>query len=265
MDNIDFALFYDNQPDYDAFRNDPEKREDYNIAVDWKVRKLIQLIPEDFVVTNILEVGCAFGVLLNMLADRIHITKRTGIDISGKNIETAKRLYPDCNFILGTLDDYVNVSANRMQNREHDLVVLSDIVEHIPDDLDFMKRVSETTSYVLLNLPLEKCFINRNRQYGEKDPSGHLRSYNKDQAIRLIQMAGFEIVTSFTLSVSSDKQFYDMYKKNRTLRVRSKPLHLRLFWTLFYLAEDKMKLMNRRFSEKIYGTNYFALIKSQSH
>ncbi|MDO9338953.1 MAG: methyltransferase domain-containing protein [Bacteroidales bacterium] len=262
MDNTDFALFYDMQPDYAAFRNDPGRREDYNITVDWKARKLIQLIPDDFVVNNILEVGCAFGVLLNNLADRLHLKTRIGIDISGKNIKVARNLYPDCYFFQGTLDEFIRVNPVEIKDHRFDLIVLSDIIEHIPDDLGFLEMVKKSSSYVLLNLPLEKSFRTRNRQYGEQDSSGHLRCYDKDLAIRLVTMAGFEVVTSFTSIASSDKRFYEIYKKNRTSRVRSKPLHLRLFWSLFYFVEDKMKLINRRFSEKIYGTNYFALLRS---
>ena len=47
------------------------KKQEESVTVDWKVRKLNQLIPDDFEADNILEVGCAFGVLLNNLADRL--------------------------------------------------------------------------------------------------------------------------------------------------------------------------------------------------
>lgn len=262
MNSTDFELFYDEQPDYAAFRNDSGKREDYNIAVDWKARKLIQLLPENFKLSSILEVGCAFGVLLNIIADRLKIKNRTGIDISGKNIEVARKLYPGCNFIQGTIEDYATAFVSGIQNRRFDLIILSDIVEHIPDDLTFMRRVSELSSLVLLNLPLEKCFSNRHRQYGEHDSSGHLHSYDKDLAIQLVRNGGFEIVKSFTSIALSDEQFYKMHKKNRTERVNSKPFHLKLFWSLFYSAEDNFRLINKRFTERIFGTNYFALLKS---
>ena len=264
MDNTFFASFYDKQSDYAEFRNDPVKREEYAIQVDWKVRKLIQLIPSDFVVKNILEVGCAFGVLLNNIADRLHIKTRIGIDIAGNNIEVAKNLYPGCNFFRGTLEEYINFVPDKIQNRRFDIIVLSDIVEHIPDDLGFLKLVSNMSSYVVLNLPLEKSFKTRNRQYGEHDPSGHLRSYDKELAVKLLGLSGFEIVTSFTSIAFHDKQFYNIYKKNRAIRVNLKPLALRLFWSVFYFGEDKIKLVSEKLSEKISGTNYFALLKSIS-
>jgi SAM-dependent methyltransferase len=261
---MDFALFYDKQPDYVAFRNDPVKREDYSITVDWKVRKLIQLIPEDFKVENILEIGCAFGVLLNNIADRLHLTTRIGIDISRNNIEAAKNLYPDCKFFQGTLEEFISVIPDDIKNHRYDLIVLSDIVEHIPDDLGFMELVKKTSSYVLINLPLEKSFNTRNRQYGEQDPSGHLRCYDEKDALRLVTNAGFEVIESFTSIGFFDKSFYKMYTRNRTLRVRSKPLPQRLFWAVFYFAEDRIKLANEGFTGKIIGTNYFALLKSKT-
>jgi SAM-dependent methyltransferase len=259
---MDFESFYDKQPDYVAFRNDAGKRDDYSITVDWKVRKLIQLIPEGFKVENILEVGCAFGVLLNNIADRLHLKNRLGVDISGNNIEAAKNLYPECKFFHGTLEDFIRVIPGEIRNRRYDLVVLSDIVEHIPDDLEFMKMVQNISSYVLINLPLEKSFNTRNRKYGEQDPSGHLRCYDEEDALRLVTNAGFEVISSFTSIGFFDKSFYEMYTKNRSIRVRLKPLPHRLFWSVFYFAEDRLKLINEGFTGKIIGTNYFALLKS---
>src|SRR5512136_1392516 len=107
MTDPDLSLFYDKQPDYVAFRNDEEKQKDYRIMVDWKVRNLTSLIPHSLKFGEIIEVGCAFGVLLNDVADRLHIDSRIGIDISPENIKTARSLFPQCNFFAGTLDDYM--------------------------------------------------------------------------------------------------------------------------------------------------------------
>ena len=52
---MDWAKFYNEQPEYIAFRNDKEKQEEYKIAVDWKVRKLSKLIPASFDIKEILE------------------------------------------------------------------------------------------------------------------------------------------------------------------------------------------------------------------
>ena len=262
MNDAYFAVFYDNQPDYVAFRNDKEKHNDYKTLVDWKVRKLTGIIPDNLKFSNILEVGCAFGVLLNSIADRLNVVSRTGIDISGENIKTAGDLYPGCGFFKGTLEDYVKEKSYILKNHRHDLIVLSDIIEHIPDDLEFLKLVRKVSEYVVVNLPLEKAFKNRNRNYGIKDPSGHLRCYNKKQAKKLFIDAGFLLIRDHTSIATSDPEFSKIYKKNRKIRVMSKPLIFRIFWSCFYAIEDKFKLISKRISSGIYGTNYFTFLRS---
>ena len=262
MDDADFAVFYDNQPDYIAFRNDKEKQKEYKTLVDWKVRKLTGVIPVNHKFGNILEVGCAFGILLNNIADRLKIYARTGIDISGENIKTARSLYPECVFFKGTLEDYVKEKSYILKNHRHDLIVLSDIIEHIPDDIGFLKLIREVSEYVVVNLPLEKSFKNRNRKYGIEDPSGHLRSYDKKLAKKLFNDAGFLTVRGQTSIATSDAEFSGIYNKNRKLRVISKPFVLRIFWLSFYAVEDKFKLISKSISAKIYGTNYFVFLRS---
>ncbi len=262
MNDADFAVFYDNQPDYIAFRNDREKQQEYKTLVDWKVRKLTGIIPGNLKFSNILEVGCAFGVLLNNLADRLHIDSRIGIDISGENIKAAGALYNGCGFFKGTLEDYVREKSYILKNQRHDLIVLSDIIEHIPDDLEFLKLVRKVSEYVVVNLPLEKCFKNRNRKYGIEDPSGHLRCYDKKSAKKLFTDAGFLRIRDQTSIATSDPEFSTIYKKNREKRVMSKPFVLRIFWSCFYAVEDKFKLISKRISSRIFGTNYFVFLRS---
>lgn len=262
MDTAEFALFYDKQPDYEAFRNDPRKLDDYKVQVDWKVRNLAKLIPDNLEFNNILEVGCALGILLNRISDCLNIRTRKGIDISGENIKTAETLSPGCSFFRGTLDEFILEQTRQQNNQKFDLVLLSDIVEHVPDDLEFLNQVRQISSYVLLNLPLEKSFRTRNRKYGENDPSGHLRCYDRNSAVHLIESAGFSIVKAFTSTSTSDRVYFKVYKKNRNFRINSKPFFLKTFWILFYLVEDNFKLLNGKLTEKIYGTNYFALLKN---
>lgn len=262
MDNTDFAEFYDKQPDYAAFRNDQEKRKDYETMADWKARNLAYLFPDNLVFRNVLEVGCAFGVLLNNIADRLNIGARTGIDISRENIILARELYPGCDFFTGTLEDFIRERSASLNSSKFDLVVLSDIIEHVPDDLEFLMLTKGISEYVAVNLPLERSFKNRNRKYGVDDHSGHLRSYDINLAKTLFTNAGYQIINDFTSIATSDASFYEVYKKNRKPRILSKPVLLRIFWLLFYAVEDKFKLIDKRISTTIYGTNYFALLKS---
>ena len=234
MDNFDFTKFYDHQLDYKAFRNDPEKRREYEIAVNWKVKNLCKLVAGSLSFSNVLEIGCALGILLNKAAGALLIKERTGLDISLENIKIARQLFPECTFIQGSVDNIESLESKEDHRRKFDLVILSDIVEHIPDDLDFMKKVSKISLYVLLNLPLEKCFRNRNRKYGVNDPSGHLRKYNRRDAEVLAESAGFEVIKSFVTNAHFNKEIFRVYQKNRIKRVSEKKFFRKVFWTLFY-------------------------------
>jgi SAM-dependent methyltransferase len=261
---MDFASFYDEQHDYAEFRNDPEKREEYSVIVDWKVKNLVSLLPEGFKPENVMEVGCAFGVLLNKVGDRLNVKNRTGVDIAANNIEVARKLYPACNFFRGTIEEFMTTIPDDIPNQRYDLVVLSDIVEHVPDDEGFLRLVSQVGTYVILNLPLEKSFTTRNRQYGEQDPSGHLRSYDVKDAEELVGKAGFRVEKSFTDIAFFDRSYRKVYSKKRRKRLVKKPLPKKLFWTIFYFGEDRIKLVSRKLTARISGENYFALLRKNS-
>jgi SAM-dependent methyltransferase len=252
---MDFQKFYDLQPDYETFRNDPKSREEYSVIADWKIRNLLKCLPENFKAANILEVGCAFGYILNNISRILNISNKTGIDISGNNIDAAKTFYPDCNYFRGTLEEYILSGAVHF-----DLIVLSDIVEHISDDVGFMKSIAGVSEYTLLNLPLEKSFANRNRKYGEDDPSGHLRCYDEADAVKLVKAAGYEIINSFTSVAFFDKAYRNIYRKRRAARLMKKSLPKMIFWSSFYFAQDRFKLMSEAMTRQMIGTNYFALL-----
>jgi hypothetical protein len=262
MDSFDFKKFYETQHDYEGFRSDPAKREEYSVAVKWKVKNLCSLVPPSLSFGSVVEIGCAMGILLNEVAGSLKIDKRTGVDIASENIKLASSLFPKSNFYNGTLEDFIlsqNIPAGQ---KISDLVILSDIVEHIPDDSEFMRSVSAMTTYVLFNLPLEKCLRNRNRKYGTDDPSGHLRNYDKADADYLAVSSGFDIVKSFTVNAHTDAGHFKIFREKRSERVRSKPLPKRVFWSVYYYIEDLVLKVSPAQYSAIYGSNYFALLRS---
>ena len=264
MEDFDFKSFYDQQSDYASFRNDPAKRHEYDVAVNWKVKNLCSLVPDSLKFSNVLEVGCALGILLNKVADSLNIKERFGVDISDENINLACKLFPACTFIQGTTENIKSDLLKDNPGKRFDLLVLSDIVEHIPEDYDFMKENSRISSYVLFNLPLEKCFMTRNRKYGVEDPSGHLRKYNLQDAVKLVEKSGFGVVASFCTNSHFDKEHFLIYRRNRIERLRKKSFLKRVFWSLFYFKLDIIKSVAPGIYIRIFGSNYFALLKPVS-
>ena len=257
----DFEKYYNEQKEYIEFRNNEEKRNEYKLRVDWKIRNLINVIPSNYKFNNILEVGCAFGLLLNELSGNLKINDAYGIDISGENIEIAQKIYPHIKFIKGTIEniDFRNLA---IANNKFDLVILSDIVEHIPDDLDFIQKVSKITKFILLNLPLEKSLVNKNRKYGIEDRSGHLRCYDYHSAINLISKSGLTIVESKCENTLKDRSISKLFNTQQKIRVSKKPFLKKIFWTITYFLYDIFIKPFPNLHKRVFGHNLFCLIKT---
>ena len=71
--NINFEEFYNKQKDYKQFRDNPLKQEEYKVWVDWKARNLVNIIPDNLKFSSVLEIGCAFGLLLDNISKRLKI------------------------------------------------------------------------------------------------------------------------------------------------------------------------------------------------
>jgi hypothetical protein len=70
---------------------------------------------------------------------------------------------------------------------------MSDVLEHVEDDIEFLRDAARYADQMLVNLPLEDNWLNCNRAYGPSDVSGHLRKYSLAQGLQLFSDAGMTI------------------------------------------------------------------------
>jgi len=184
---VDFSALYDDHPDYVA-RRAAGSYEQAQIDIEvreFKLPYLLAVLPEPRALHSVLEVGCATGELIAAMP----VTpggRRVGLDISAANIAAARERFGQVEFFCGDL--------SVLGAQTFDAVILSDVLEHVPDDVAFLRDASAFAGLVLVNLPLEDNWLNRGRHYGANDPSGHLRRYTLDDARALVQRAGLEIV-----------------------------------------------------------------------
>ena len=211
LEDVDYSHLYDTNDEY-VSRRDEGSWEAQQIVLEcreFKAPNLLGVVPKDYSIGSIIEIGCATGELLAALpdaaSDGVAIVKN-GFDISPLNVETARKRYP-----------HISFSADRFDNGPiADVVVLSDVLEHVPDDRDFLRRASRVGRLVLINLPLEDNWLNRHRNYGTTDSSGHLRAYSLASAMLLLADAGLSVLRS--RRVWSHETQYDVSR--RLLRAR---------------------------------------------
>jgi SAM-dependent methyltransferase len=179
---VDFADLYDAHPEYEARRRgDSFERAQIDIEVrQFKLPNLLALLGGQPPL-SMLEIGCATGELTAAFPV-VDGGWRLGVDISAQNVAAARQRFPDLRFEAGDF--------RAMQLPLAEVVLLSDVLEHVPDDAAFLAQAARCGRRVLLNLPLEDNWLNRGRAYGPSDVSGHLRAYSLADGLDLVGRAG---------------------------------------------------------------------------
>lgn len=186
--DVDFAALYDQHSEYAARRvaGSFEQAQVLLEATEFKIPNLLGLLPAGKVLGSVIEIGCATGELVGNFPVASG-GRRAGCDISPANIDAASARFADVEFYAG---DFANLPAG-----EYEGVVLSDVLEHVEDDVAFLRRAAELGRYTLVNLPLEDNWLNDRRAYGPDDESGHLRRYSLPLGLDLFRRAGLTILS----------------------------------------------------------------------
>ena len=186
---VDYSALYDEHPDYVARRASgsfEQAQIDIEVRL-FKLPQLLRLLPPGRVLGSVLEIGCATGELIGAVPVQAG-GRKLGMDISAANVAAARSRFPDIEFRCG---DFREARGERF-----DAVIMSDVLEHVPDDEAFLRDAAALGETVLVNLPLEDNWLNRNRAYGPDDVSGHLRRYSRAEGLALFERAGLA-VTAF--------------------------------------------------------------------
>lgn len=184
---LDLAALYDAHPEYAARRQAGSLAQaliDAEVRL-FKLPHLQAVLPPGPSPATVIEIGCATGELLAAWPQPPG-GWRIGVDISARNVAAAQARFGDIDFRCG---DFRALSLPRA-----DALILSDVLEHVPDDRAFLHDAAALADLVLLNLPLEDNWLNRGRRYGPDDVSGHLRRYGLADGLRLIEQAGLELL-----------------------------------------------------------------------
>jgi len=183
-----FAKMYDTLPEY-VNRRDVNSYSSRRIeleATHFKIPYLVSVLPSLSHIESMAEIGCATGELIGNFPADSHVRK-TAFDVSPKNIETARQRFPSVRFLE---EDFRN------SRETFDIVILSDVLEHVLDDVEFLRDAAQHARIVLVNLPLEDSAINWFRKYGPEDESGHLRKYSASDGYELFRKAGLRVISS---------------------------------------------------------------------
>ena len=143
------------------------------------VRRLIGRALEGLHFRTVLDAGCGEGTLLSRLfRDRDDVTL-TGTDISPLSIRIAAEKNPGVTFEQLDL-------AGRALDKTYDLVICSEVIEHIEDDEAAIHNLVRMTGRYLVVTTLGGCM----RRHEEA--IGHLRCYDPDELTRMLAGLGMK-------------------------------------------------------------------------
>lgn len=129
---------------------------------------------------SVLDVGCGQGSLLETLIPLKPQASHTGVDFAAKALEVARRRAPAAAF------ERLDLMAGPL-DRRFDLVVCTDVVEHIEDDRTAIAHLAAMTGRYLLVSTLQ----GRMRPY--ETGVGHYRCYAHGELQAKIRATGLEI------------------------------------------------------------------------
>jgi cyclopropane fatty-acyl-phospholipid synthase-like methyltransferase len=145
---------------------------------------------------KLLDVGAANGYFVD-LANKSGFSA-LGLEISQSAVDWAVKL--ERPVIQGTLETLNNGVV-------YDVITALDVLEHVPDPLNFLKIVRTKISddgIVLINVPYAGSAFSKisGKRWHAYLPPEHWMYFNKKSLRRVLEMAGFEVVTFRVISKS---------------------------------------------------------------
>lgn len=219
-------------------------------------------------IKSILEIGCGYG---QNLAEMMCSTKAAyglGVDISQSAVDFANSHYRQnsTKFIhIDTVD--INETVNRIHSihpEPFDLLLLFDLLEHIPRPKTFIRNIASLGKYFLIKLPIENCILSnyllpeRMKSFpGAKHPDGHLREFTVNDVHHFVASLGFIPLAS---------SLY-LYSTNTTYPSHLRPMGKKgaLYYDILRTATEMCKrILPRRLFLRLIGGGGFICLASWS-
>jgi len=172
-----------------AYFREPDR---HSADAEYKARMFVSLLrrnPGCAGIRTLADVGCGSGaatiaVVADMVELGFELAEAVGYDISP---HVASLRHPRVRFVH---EDFVASEG------AYDLVTLFDVVEHVPDPIEFLRLVSRRARFVGLHLPLDdslNCAARDLFRSSLRDP-GHLIALDTAAALNLLAFAGLRVV-----------------------------------------------------------------------
>lgn len=161
----------------------------------WKAKQIIKIIERnDLDPRRICEVGCGAGEILNQLSEYFDDGREFfGYEISPQAFEMCKKKSKEnLNFFLQDIFEVENV--------HFDIVMAIDVVEHVEDYFDFLRKIKGKGDYKIFHIPLDlsvQTVLRSSPLMRFRKIIGHIHYFTKAIALEALRETGHKIVDYF--------------------------------------------------------------------
>jgi len=157
----------------------------------WKAGKVLEMLASiNMTPSSICEVGCGAGGVLAKLRQGFPEAELFGYDIA----PDAEKFWS----IHNGADITFKVGDFFEQNQRHyDLMLLLDVIEHLENPFDFLRRLRKFGRFFLFHIPLDLSTINifrKNPLLRARSKVGHLHYFTKDLALCLLKECHYHVL-----------------------------------------------------------------------
>lgn len=179
-------------------------------------------------IKSVLEIGCGYGRNLDEIVNHTNAHYGLGCDISKEAIEYAKKHYENDSvrfFYAESPEIKSTVSQiQREYEKPFDIVILFDVLEHIPQAKTFIRELARVSRYFLIILPLDNTVLQNyilpkkmKKFPGSNHPDGHLREFHVNNVHQFVVSLGLTPLAYNVYKFSQYDQF-PPHKEPRSLK-----------------------------------------------
>ncbi|MFC1477926.1 methyltransferase domain-containing protein [Candidatus Margulisiibacteriota bacterium] len=193
-----------------------EQNPDIESGISWKVEKIkpmIDSVVNDFLQNHskdddftIMDIGGGTGAILARITDYIREeysikVKKYILDLSPEGLSVQKNNNPD---ILKIFQEDISVPSPNIKDKEINLTMMIDVIEHIPHPEDALKELHRITEYAIFKTPLEnnmycntRSVLDKNYRQKQVETIGHINYFSSKQLNTLLSEHCGEVIDEY--------------------------------------------------------------------